>query len=72
MRATDFTTALVAAIQADERSLGELGDAAGVNKAALSRLLRGKRSITLTSADRLVLAMGYTVRLVRQRRQKGR
>jgi transcriptional regulator with XRE-family HTH domain len=72
MRATTFTAALVAAIQTDGRSLGELENAAGTSKAALSRLLRGKRSITLTSADRVLSALGYDVQLIKRRRKTTR
>jgi transcriptional regulator with XRE-family HTH domain len=46
------------AVRASGRSLRQLGEAAGIADGALSRFMRGERSLTLPAADRLCQALG--------------
>ena len=67
-----FTTALVRAIQAAGIGLPTLALQSGTDKAQLSRFRAGKRSLTLTTADKLLGPLGFTVKLVRRRGRKAK
>ncbi len=67
-----MTTALRAAIKRDSRSQPVIAKAADVDKGILSRFVRGQRSMTLDTADRVCAALGVECRLVRRRRKKAR
>ncbi|MBK8914561.1 MAG: helix-turn-helix transcriptional regulator [Phycisphaerales bacterium] len=67
---TNLTDALRAAIEADGRSLSELGGASGVSKSQISRFMRGERTLTIETADALLSALGLTVELTPAARVK--
>jgi plasmid maintenance system antidote protein VapI len=52
---------ILEAIAADGRSLSELARARGVGPDRLSRLVRGKRTLTLPAAARLCETLGLTL-----------
>ncbi|TWT43947.1 hypothetical protein RAS1_03510 [Phycisphaerae bacterium RAS1] len=59
------TTALQEAIDADGRSWVAIAAASGTDKAQIGRFMRGVRSVTLDTADRICLALGLRCELVR-------
>lgn len=61
---------LQSAIKADGRSLGQIAAAGNVGGGILSRFMRGERTLTLDTADRVLDALSVDCRLVRRR--KGR
>ena len=63
-----ITQALLHAIEKDGRSLNAIAKAAGADAGQLSRFTRGKRSLTLSTADALIQALGAECRLVRPRK----
>ncbi len=63
-----MTTALTKAIESDPRSLPVLAEAAGVDKAVLSRFMRRERSMKLSTSDRICKALGVECRLIRRRK----
>lgn len=70
----NMTTALRGAIEADGRALPVLAVASGTDKSQLSRFMRGERSVTLNTGDKLLAALGLECRLLRRRggKSKGR
>jgi len=64
------TRELVRAIRRSRIPLRHLADRAGIDPGIVSRLLAGKRGITLRTADRLARALGLRFRL--EPRQPGR
>lgn len=65
-----ITQALRDALRRDGRSLGALAAVTGVDKSVLSRLMRGRRNISVNTADAIVTKLGLECQLVRSR--KGR
>ena len=68
----NMSRALQDAIRKDGRSQGQIADAAGVDRGALSRFLRDQRSVTLDSADRLLGALKLDCRLVKRTKGGGK
>jgi transcriptional regulator with XRE-family HTH domain len=60
---------LRAAVAARGFTAYELGKLSGVDKAAISRFLKGERDLTLTSAGRIAAAMGLRLVEVAGRRR---
>lgn len=67
-----MTSALRKALAADGRTLADIARAGNVDKGILSRFMRGQRTPTLDTADRVCGALGVDVRLVRRGKVKGR
>lgn len=61
-RAESVSETLRAAIVDSGVTLQQLGQEAGVDKAALSRFVRGERSLKLESMDRLADRLGLLLR----------
>lgn len=55
------------AIESREETPAEIARLSGVNKGALSRFLRGERSLTLSSLEKLAPVLG--LRIVTERRK---
>lgn len=52
--------------------MAEIARAGAVDKGILSRFVRGERTLTLGTADRVCGAIGVDVRLVKRRAMKAR
>jgi plasmid maintenance system antidote protein VapI len=65
----NMTEALMATLRA-EPSRYRVAELVGVDQGVLSRFLRGQRSLTLATADRIVKGLGLECRLVRRRSRK--
>jgi transcriptional regulator with XRE-family HTH domain len=63
--------ALKRAIDADPRTEYRIAADASVNRSILTRLQTGERSPSIETIERLADALGYDVRLVKRRKQKG-
>jgi plasmid maintenance system antidote protein VapI len=61
---------LRASIKSDGRTGTQIAADAGVPQPVLSRFVRGKRDVTLGTADRLAVTLGLELKLKRER--KGR
>jgi hypothetical protein len=59
----EISDAVVEAINADGRSLREIGRATGLDVGFLSRLASGKRSATVASLALVALALGKTLKI---------
>ena len=55
------------AIERDKRTIPNLADDCGVGKSILSRFTRSLRTITLPTAEKILEALGFEVRLVRKK-----
>lgn len=60
---------LVRAIDRDPRSVPEIAAAAGMDRVQLWRFATGQRGISLTTADALAEALGFSAKLVRRGRK---
>lgn len=65
-----LTKAIQSAIKADGRSLYQIATAGNVGGGILSRFMRGERTLTLETAERVLAALNVDCTLVRRR--KGR
>lgn len=59
----NISAALRDAIRIDGRSLNALARESGVDSGQLSRFMRDERSLTLDSADKLIVALGLKCEL---------
>jgi len=69
-RRQDIEAQLQKAIGKGPMSLNELAAACGVDKGILSRFVRGRRSITLTTAAKVATILGVELRPGRQSRKR--
>ena len=70
---TGTTVELRAAVKASDKSNRQIEREAGLAVGTISRFARGERNITLGAAERTAEAIGYSLRLVRERKpRKGR
>ena len=67
---TGTTAELREAIQASDKSFRQIELEAGLAAGTVSRFSRGMRNITLGAAERVAEAIGYRLRLVRERKPK--
>jgi len=67
---TGTTADLRAAIEASDKSKRQIEAEAGLAAGTVSRFARGQRNITLGAAERVAVAIGYRLRLVRERKPK--
>lgn len=63
-KSKDIETQMIQAINDSGRSLNSLSIESGINRAMISRLLNGKRTITLSSAAKLAKVLGLELRPV--------
>ncbi len=68
-RNTTISQALRKAIAKSGESLADLNRATGISTAVLSRFVRGERTLTLPTADKLARHLGLEL-VKRERRQK--
>ncbi|HKI36281.1 MAG TPA: helix-turn-helix transcriptional regulator [Gemmataceae bacterium] len=61
----NLAEALREAIRASGKSAGQLAASSGVDKGIITRFLRGERSITVETADKLIAALGCAVTIKR-------
>jgi hypothetical protein len=62
---TNLAETIRNAIRASGKSAGQLGASSCVDKAIITRFLRGERSITVETADKLLAALGCAVTIKR-------
>jgi len=67
---TGTTADLRKAIEASDKSNRKIEREAGLAVGTVSRFVRGMRNITLGAAERVAEALGYRLRLVRERKPK--
>lgn len=69
---TGLLPAITAAVEADDRTVGQIARQGGATRVTLARWLRGERSATLERIDGILAALGLEVRPVGEADQKVR
>jgi transcriptional regulator with XRE-family HTH domain len=60
---TEFAEVIREAIRASGKSAGQLAAVSNVDKAVITRFLRGDRTITVETADKLLAGLGCEIEL---------